>query len=384
MKRRPAKRTVYNQPSWRLASTDVEAFVTELAGHLGPVTFDRRGRRIQPYAVAPWATEKLDRSEPPLLRVLRGDFFCLPFGDNTTPYRGERHPPHGETANHKWRFESLTREGGRTGLHLSLKVRTRSGRVDKRIFLVDGHNALYCQHVVSGMTGLMNFGHHATIKFPDEPASGIISTSPFKYGQVFIEPVGVPADRGYSILKPGSEIKSLRRVPTITGQTTDLSRYPARRGFDDLIQLLQDPRRTTAWTAITFPRQRYVWFALKDPRVLTGTIFWISNGGWHMPPWNGRHISVMGLEEVTSYFAPGLAESARKNPFNARGFRTAVRLDRRRPLVVNYIMAAAPIPPGFDRVKRIQVRRGGVTLHADSSKRVELPLDTGFLRSPPT
>jgi hypothetical protein len=39
---------------------------------------------------------------PAILQVLRGDFFCLPFGGNTRSFRGENHPPHGETANARW------------------------------------------------------------------------------------------------------------------------------------------------------------------------------------------------------------------------------------------------------------------------------------------
>src|SRR5512135_1149260 len=35
---RGGKRMIRGQPSWRLASTTVEAFVTEVGGHLGPVT----------------------------------------------------------------------------------------------------------------------------------------------------------------------------------------------------------------------------------------------------------------------------------------------------------------------------------------------------------
>ena len=355
--------------------------MTEQGGHLGPVTFDRRNRRIRPYSVAPWATEKLDPSTPEIIKVLRGDFFCMPFGGNMSPYRGERHPVHGETANARWRLQSLSKTDDRTCLHLSLRTRVRTGRVDKRITLVDGHNALYCQHVISEMSGAMNLGHHAMLRFPDEPGSGVISTSRFKYGQVFPEPVECPAEGGYSILKPGAEIKTLARVPTITGETADLSRFPARRGFEDLIQLLSDPKAPFAWTAVTFPKQRYVWFALKDPRVLAGTIFWISNGGRHYAPWNGRHVNVIGFEEVTSYFHPGLAESAQKNPFTKKGFNTTLRLKPNRPLIINYVMAVAPVPAGFDQVKRITAARGKATLLAKSGKRTEVPLDTKFLAS---
>ena len=100
------KRIVRGQPSWRIASPHVEAFVTELGGHLGPVSFRLGGKRIEPYSVAPWAEERIDPATPNILRVLRGDFFCMPFGGNETPYRGERHPVHGETANARWELKS--------------------------------------------------------------------------------------------------------------------------------------------------------------------------------------------------------------------------------------------------------------------------------------
>src|SRR5688500_13812239 len=101
------KTTILGQPSWRLESNEVEAYVTALGGQLAPVTFDRQNRRIMPYSVAPWAEEKADPTLPPILKVLRGDFFCMPFGGNEKPWRGERQPAHGETANATWKFESL-------------------------------------------------------------------------------------------------------------------------------------------------------------------------------------------------------------------------------------------------------------------------------------
>jgi hypothetical protein len=221
----------------------------------------------------------------------------------------------------------------------------------------------------------MNFGHHAMLKFPETPGSGVISTSRFTRGQVLPTPFERPENRGYSALKPGARFTSLRRVPTLTGGMADLTRYPARRGFDDLVMIVSDDALSFAWTAATFPARRYVWFALKDPRVLGSTIFWISNGGRHYPPWNGRHVNVMGLEEATSYFHYGLAESVRAKT----GYPTCRRLDLRRPLVVNYIMAVARVPAGFDRVVAVHAGNQGVTLASAGGKKVVVALDVGFL-----
>lgn len=373
-------RIVAHEPSWRIASSDVEAFVTVTGGQLGPVTFDRRGRRIKPYHVASWAGERLEASTIPALRVLRGDIFCLPFGGNDKPYRGERHLVHGETANRNWTFKSLERAGERTTLHLSMRPRIRRGRVDKYLTLIDGHNALYCRHVISGMTGPMCIGHHAMLRFPDEPGSGRVSTSRYIFGFTSPDPLDQPVQRGYSALKPNTPFKNMSRVKTITGETTDLTRFPARRGYEDVAQIYSDPKLDLAWTAVTFPTQRFTWFALKDPRVLPATLFWFSNGGRHYPPWNGRQINVMGLEETCSYFHLGLHDSATRNPLRAKGITTAHQLDPKRPLVVNYIMAVTPIPAGFQRVRRIAVRPGGVRLFSDGGRHVDVPIDTTFIR----
>lgn len=375
----PQTRTLFGQSSWRLATPDVEAYVTQSGGHLGPVTFCRKARPVQPYAVAPWAEEKTDPGLLPLLKVLRGDFFCLPFGGNATPTGKEKHPVHGETANAAWRFESLRKERGGTELRVSLETRIRPGRVDKVIALVEGHNAVYSRHIVSGMTGAMNPGHHAMLKFPDEPASGVISTSPFVYGQVFPGAFERPENGGYSSLKAGAEFDSLERVPTASGGLADLTRYPARRGFEDLVMLVNDARAPFAWTAATFPKQRYAWFSLKDPKVLRETVFWLSNGGRHYPPWSGRHFNVMGLEEVTSYFHHGLAESARKNPLSARGIPTAIKLRLDSPLVVNTIMGVTAVPRGFDRVRAIVPGPGGIEIRSASGKALQVPLALDFL-----
>ena len=370
-------RTVLTQPSWRLANTNMEVFVTENGGHLGPATFDRKGKAIQPLSVAPWVMEPTDRKLPKILKVLRGDFFCLPFGGNETPFRGEHHPVHGETANAQWKLESLTKGH----LHVSLRTKKRPRQVDKHIYLRDGHNAIYSRHVISGMKGAMNPGHHAMLAFPDTPGSGVISTSPFIYGQVFPGAFETPATGGYQSLIPGAEFSSLEQVPLLSGGMTDLTRYPARRGYEDLVILVGDPGFGPGWTAVTFPDQRYVWFAMKDSRMLRHTVLWLSNGGRHYPPWNGRHVNVMGLEEVTSYFHLGLAESARLNPLSAKGYPTCLTLNPNRETVINYIMAVAAIPRGFDKVAALETSpdQQSVTLRSPSGISVNVPIDCTFI-----
>ncbi|CAN5623175.1 hypothetical protein BH09VER1_BH09VER1_13860 [soil metagenome] len=370
---------VSGQPSWPFSSDKVQASITEAGGHLAPVRFRLGPQSVEPFSIAPWATEKLAPGTPQILKSLRGDFFCAPFGGNEAAFRGESHPVHGDSANAKWHFESLDKTKDSSLLHLSLKTKVRPGRVDKFIELRKGHTALYCRHILSGATGPMNFGHHAMLLFPDSPGSGRISTSRLRFGQVFPGVFEHPAKGGYPSLKAGAPFSRLDRVPAADGTTADLSSYPARRGFEDLVMFTHQDSDDFAWTAVAFPAQGYVWFALKDPRVLKSTVFWHSNAGRHYAPWSSRHINVLGLEDVTSYFHYGLKESASANPWSRKGIATSVNLSPGDPLVVNYIMGVARIPKSFTRVKAIQRNPKGLTLISTTGQRVATPLDLDFL-----
>lgn len=370
---------IFNQKSWVLKSTTVELSLTQKAGHMAPVIFDRKKCKIQPYSIAPWHGEKLSSDIPPLLQTLRGDFFCLPFGGNEKPFKGKKFLPHGETANRAWKLEKILEEGGDHVLHVSQNQKDLTGgRVDKILQLKDGHNAVYCRHIIKGLSGSINFGHHATLKFPDSPDSGLISTSPFKYGEVYPHGFEKPESGGYNSLQSGSSFKTLSQVPLATGGFTDLSRYPARKGYEDIVMMASDDRLPFAWTAVSFPKEGYVWFALKDPRILRQTVFWISNGGRHYAPWNGRHTAVMGLEEVTTYYGAGIKESCMPNSFSRRGYPTNIVLSPKKPYTVNYIMGAISTPKGFGKVSAITAETDRITLHS-GKRHVSTPLDIEFL-----
>ena len=366
-------------PSWPFSSDKVEAAVTCTGGHLAPVRFQLAGGPIEPFAISPWAEEEHAPDLPAMLRVLRGDFFCGCFGGNETPHQGERHPPHGETANSLWQFRSLQQQGGRVTLHLDLDLLVRPGHADKFIELRQGETAIYSRHVISGMSGYLNPGHHAMLRFPEKPGSGLISTSPIRFGQVVPGMFEDPAKGGYTSLKPGAMFSHLDRVPAANGDHADVSRYPARDGFEDLLMAAHESRPDFAWSAVTFPEEGYVWFALKDPRILRSTVFWFSNGGRHYAPWKGRHRRVLGLEDATAYFNLGLHESAKPNHINQAGFPTAITLSGHQPLVVNYIMAVASIPSGFEQVQDIVPNPGSVDLTSTGGVRISVPVNTSFL-----
>jgi hypothetical protein len=363
---------VHGAPSWRVAASHVAAFVTVQGGHTGPVRYRLGDRWVAPGHVAPWAEEPVE-GLPPMLRLLRGDFLCLPFGE------APGHPPHGESANAVWTMDDVEHEDDRTMLTAHLDLTLMPGRVEKCLTLRDGHAAVYTQHVIRGAEGPMPLGHHAMLRFPEPEGSGLVAVSPFLKGYVAPAPME-EGDAGASALAPGATFDRLDAVPLASGGRADLSRYPARPGFEDLVLLASDPALPFAWTAVTFPGEGYVWFALKNPRVLRSTVLWHSNGGRHYPPWNGRHVNVLGLEEVTAFFHYGLPASAAPNALTADGVPTAANLDPAAPLDVRYVTAVAAIPAGFDRVADVAPEGAGhVRLTARSGAHVVVPLDHGFV-----
>lgn len=363
-----ATEKIFGQPCWRLESDRVEAFVTQTGAHLGPVTFNLADRKVQPFHIAPWHSEMLEKGTPRIIEALRGDFFCMPFGGNDTHYGDEVHPIHGETANSQWTLVS-------PGV-FELRTLIRPTLVRREIQIRSGETTVYSRTSVIGGSGPMCVGNHAMLTFPSE---GLVSCSPFLFGQVFPGEFEVPAKGGYSCLAPGERFQRLEIVPMANGSIADLSRYPAREGFEDLVMLIGDESLPFAWNAVVFPSEGYAWFCLRNPRVLRQTVLWHSNGGRHYAPWNGRHRGVLGIEDVTAYFHYGLAESASRNPLSEEGIVTSVDLDPSDPLVVSTIMGVIPVGPNDEHVEEITAVEGGVQVLFRTGKSEFAPLDLTFL-----
>lgn len=361
---------VLGQESVCIGSGCVEAWISLVGGQIAPVTFQLPHGAVQPMSVAPWAEERLEL--PPILGALRGDFFCMPFGGNAEPFGSEQHPMHGETANGTWTIEEQTG----ASVIMSLATSVRKAKVEKQVWTVAGQTAIYQRHVVRSAKGPMCIGHHAMLKFR---TPGYVSLEPFGYGQVFPGQFEDPVEGGYSFLKRGARFDQLDRVPANDGLTADLTVYPAREGFEDLVMVYAKPGLPLGWSAVHFPEERFIWFSLKNPRVLTGTILWHSNGGRHYAPWSGRHRGVLGIEEVTSSFHFGLAGSVAETEAGREGYKTYVELDEHRPLVVPMIFGVAPAEGFSGSVSEIAVCGQGIRISDAHGHEIDVELDISAL-----
>jgi len=379
-------RTVHSQPSHVLATRQVELVVTELGGHMAPVTFFRDSARpVQPYHISPWQDEKPTKMPAPVLVTLRGDFFCMPFGGNAETVSGEKHPPHGEIVGDAWKVLGTKKAGDVTTLTTAIDTQVRKGRVTKELSLVEGQNVVYSRHIIEGFAGRVPLGHHATLAMPEKEGAVRIATSAIRFGMTYPGLFSDPKQGEYQALLPGAKWTDLTKVPAAWkgAPDADLTRLPGRYGHADLIQLANEPWEKTggpAWTTATFTEAGYLWFALKDPAVLNSTVFWMENHGRHGHPWNGRN-NCLGLEDVTACFADGLAASTRENLLTQEGVATTVELNAAKPAAVNYIQGVVKIPAGFENVRTLEFAPGQATFVSITGQRVTAPVRHEFLKS---
>lgn len=376
--------TRHGQTCWVVRSQDVEMAVTENGGHMAPVNFFRQSASpVSPYYVSPWQEEGHKKFPAAVLTSLRGDFFCLPFGGNGAAYQGEKHEPHGETATSRWQLEAVESDPHSTSLVLSLHTQVRPGRVTKKLTLVNGQNVIYSSHRIEGFAGKVPLGHHATLAMPDSVGAMAVFHSPIEFGMTNARVFSDPANKEYQQLAVGAEFESLKKVPSIFRDTpgVDLSGLPARKGYADLVLMVQKMESTPSWVAVLNREAGWMWYSLKDPRQLRSTVIWLENGGRHGFPWNGRN-NCVGLEDVTAYFADGLVPSMQDNILNQKGIPTTVELRPDIPTEIRYIQGVVKVDADFDSVKTVGFHEDeSLSFISQAGRTISTPVQWRFVLS---
>lgn len=336
--------TIHGALSFSLNHDLVSLHVTREGGMLAPVEFKLGDRVVSPYSLSPWKPDEVDAGLPVLLKNLRGDFLCLPFGPQ------ENGPPHGETANHAWSLVSETENS----LTLSIDASDVSAKITKTISLRPGHTAIYYEHRISGLEGDFSYGNHPVLDLSHITEGGArVSVSPFRWASVYPEVFSNPADGARQALRIAALFSDLAEVPLEEGGTTDLTRYPARAGCDDLVMMVSEDatqEQPFAWTAVVM--DGYVWFSLKKTADFPATLFWLSNGGRSAAPWESRHLGRLGIEDVCSHFCDGV-DLSRKDMLHNLAVPTTRRFSKDEPVTLRNIQAVAAVPENFGIVKSI-------------------------------
>lgn len=362
-----------------IAAEGISVTLDLLVGHIRRLVVTREGRSLAPFHTAPWvedASITQDESLPGNLRFLSGDFFCAPFGTSDV----EAAPPHGWPANSAWHdVETRTEPDGVTALY-RLERKVMGATLFKRLRVRDGHPFLYETHIFSGGAGAVPVANHAMVRFP---AGGRLAFS----GKARIEtpPTALEPDpaRGRSRLLYPATSSDPARMPLADGGFADLTRYPFAERHEDFVMMLESPASRLGWLAASRPSSRDAMLSLKNPDEFPVTFLWFSNGGRDYPPWNGRHVGVLGIEEGRSNTSPGHGASIAPNRLSEAGTPTALTLRPDGEAAVHNVIGAVPLPASGSPIAEVAIAdASALAVCCADGTRFIVPFDAAFLGSP--
>jgi hypothetical protein len=333
---------------WTLKWAHGEATAQSLGGMLAPVRFELGGgRSVSPLYVAPWGD---DDRWPGLLRGLRGEWPCLPFGTVQAP---PDLPPdfekthaadacnHGYGANHMWHL--VERAADRLILRIDYPPEGEIESLERTIESDPDAPALNVSLTVRARRGtILPFALHPTFAIPDEGIE--VLACPHQA----IHSYPVPPEPGVSRTLPNQAFASLKQIPTACGPM-DGTHLPLSEQTEELLQMVgcQPP------FVLRYSAQQADVLLDWNPADLPDALLWISNGGRAYEPWSGRNFA-LGVEPAQSFFDLGrVVTPPADHPLAGRtglAFRAGV------PRTIRYRLSARPLTPRpashDDRVSR--------------------------------
>lgn len=310
---------------------------------LAPVTFVLPGgRQVSPMHVAPWAGEPGSAELPGILRRMRGEWPCVPFGytvpgDGSPPawasVMGEPGPDeevHGHGSNHPWRWE----DGPPGNLRLALDYPASSPvrRVERVVTPDPEAPAIDLEFRITTRDACsLPIGLHPVFRLPPAPGQARIEPGGFDHGRTFpgtVEPTA-------PLFAIDATFADLGSVPLRAGGTADASRLPLVPDTEELLQLNGIDGHVALANGAEGYRVRLTWQKEHFPSLL----IWLSNRGRKAAPWNGRHLA-LGLEPVCSPFGLGPSTATADNPIARTGTPTARRFEAGETFVTRYRIEA--------------------------------------------
>ncbi|WP_151720874.1 hypothetical protein [Gemmobacter serpentinus] len=264
------------------------------------------GRMVTPLATAPWAD---DPALPGIMRRLRGEWPCVPFGSEDLVPLPARWPqpsgaavaPHGHGSNHDW---VVTQDG--SGLHAVIDYPdTAPIHRLERLLQPDGAGVVMTLRVTPRRDCCLPIALHPVLRLPDTAGAARLDVGQHK--AVWSHPQMPPADP--CPLAPDHVSPALTQMRRADGGAIDLTRLPLEEaaecrvlipdaeGHASLSHLQEDWKVTLDWDRADFP----------------GLMLWVSNRGRAHAPWNSRHLA-LGVEPCRAAFDLGQTVSAAVNP----------------------------------------------------------------------
>jgi hypothetical protein len=263
-----------------------------------------------------------------LLYHAAGSFPCAPnFGPGHV-VDGIAMPPHGWTANGKWKFigSGIDEETGAAWALTAMDSPEKSMplRFRKIDLLLPDQPVHYASLEIenAGDRALeICCGWHNTLGSPFIQAGCLISAGADQWK---VTPPGGEFD-GTGRLAPGEEFSSLARAPLARGKETDISLIPGPIGCTDFVTGAIPGNARLGWSAVVNPGLKLLYCSFftgpkapdEDDIVLRFNNLWMQYGGRPFTPWaayeGGADLTYcLGAENALSAYACGL-EFSRQN-----------------------------------------------------------------------
>ncbi len=315
------------------------AEIHSLGGMLGPVWFETdSSRRIQPFFVAPWTGEPGVKLLPGLLRGLRGEWPCIPFGikrDEPIPgWEGKAETigddaPHGYGANNDWQLLERGQDWIEIGINYPPDHPVK--RLWRRVAGRAGATALDLQLEIEVNRDIdLGIALHPTFRLPETARSAHIKVGGLKRGLTF--PVSLD-DTGCAM--PGAWFEHLNQVPGINATTVDFSRLPFAEPNEDLLQV----QASQGCVRLLNMDEKWAARIEYDAELFPSLVLWVSNRGWAGFPWS-RRTRALGIEPARAAFDMGQSISAdTNNPIARAGIPTSIHLQAGAVLRTQYALS---------------------------------------------
>ena len=317
--------------------------VQTLGAMMAPVTFLLPdGRQVSPLHVAPWATEASAEALPGILRKLRGDFSCVPFGYSVSGdgwpdewasimgAAGQDEEVHGRSSNHAWQWGDC--DAHSLSLTLDYPEPSPILRVTRKLTPDPDATAVDIEfRIVARRPCRTPIGLHPVFRLPQETGAATLELGTFAVGRTYPDTV----EPGAALFARDQTFTDIAAVPARSGGPVDASRLPFAQDTEELLQIEGLDGSVSLANHAENYRVRLRWQTEHFPSLL----LWYSNRGRKAEPWNGRHLA-LGIEPVCSPFGMGPATALADNPIARSGVATAIKLSPDRPFVTRYRIEA--------------------------------------------
>lgn len=312
---------------------------------LGPVDFRVGDRWVQPFAVAPWSGDPAGRLAdiPPLLRRLRGEWPCVPFGGTGMPNglpddwstgaqpAWHRHD-HGYSSNHQWVVDSASECA--VSLSIDYPDDHPVARLERRITFHPTEPRIDLELIILARENVvMPVGLHPVFRLPTTPGGAKLELKP----GVRLWSFPVDVEPGKSAAAADQRDVALRHLRSRVGGPLDITTLPLAGESEDLMLATG-----TEGHAVLHNREQEYSVKLNwNADDLPSCGLWLSNRGRGFYPWNGRFCAI-GIEPVAAPFDLGPVFTS-DNPMSRAGHKTGVTLVAGEPWFTQYSIAVSAL-----------------------------------------